>query len=167
MTSELAWKALRTWIASQVAPIPVVQAFQNAPAPAVPYIAVARPTLQLDSTEERIYTGTSTLSEAVRNHYDATCQVWAVVADNPTEYATDILRRAFALRAHTVNVKALSKAGISIREVRGPNDVPRVNGSSYVHEAVSTIRFSFSHTQSATVGKIQTETITSNIVRGA
>ena len=163
MTSQEAWKALRSWVASQVPGVPVVLAFQNAPAPAQPYIALSKPNLSLDEASERVYKSTTVLTESVRNHYTAVVQAWAVVEDRSTEFASDILRRAFAMRTSSTNSAALAKAGISIRNVKGPNEVPRINGSSFVSESTCTVTIAFSHTDSGTVQWIDTVNVTDNV----
>lgn len=162
MTSQEAWVAFRAWLVTQVPGITVIQAHQNAPAPAKPYIAISRLSIQPTSMEQRKWTGSVTLSETVRNNYTATCQVYAVT-DPGQEYPADLLRRAFSMRGHSSQVSAMSKAGFSIRNVRGPNDTPMLDALSYVQEASCTVTLAFAHEESAAVGRISTVEVTQDL----
>lgn len=156
--------------------LPVIQAFQNSPAPKPPYIAMSRPSAKIIGTSETNYTGQTTKTESVRTQYEGSLQIWAVVGDatNP-EYASDIIQRTFGLRSSTSSQSFFVSKGLSLLGVDGPTDVPRLNDKSYISEATAIIRFAFAdvHTEtvreinhSVTVGTIQTvgdETVTTTV----
>lgn len=158
MTSEQAWAAFRTWVVSQIPGIPVIQASQNAPAPAKPYIAISRMSIATGADIVKGYVPSTGISESIRNEYLGSCYVYAV-CEPGEEYPGDLLNRLFSLRATTANLKVLSAAGICIRNVRGPDDVPRLDASSFINEAVCRVQISFSDTLSTSVTNINTEIV--------
>lgn len=160
MTLTTAYQVIHTYIATRLAPMAVIQAFQNAPAPATPYVSVARPTATPKGTEHK---WTSTV-ETVRTQYEGSMQLWATVGTAPgTESAGDILRRVLALLASTKSVQYFSKNGIAMLAPSQVIDMPRVNGTSYVEEATVKLAFRFCDDATETSTIIAFENITHNI----
>lgn len=158
------YNALQEYVRSRSG-LTVIQAFQNSPQPKPPYIAMSRPSAKIVGTSETSYTGQTTKTESVRTQYEGSVQLWAVVGDStaPTEYASDIIRRTFAMRSSTSSQTFFVFKGISLLGVDGPNDVPRINDKSFISEATATIRFAFADVQSEVVGEIN-HTIAEGVV---
>ena len=160
MTLLDCYKALHGYFKAMATPIVVQMAFQNAPAPATPYISLARPTA-INKGTERKWTSTT---ETVRTQYEGRAQIWATCGtESVTENAADILRRLAALLRSTQSLAYFQSKGIAILGFDGPNDVPRLDATSYVNEAVATIRFAFTDDASESATHIQFEELTNNI----
>ena len=160
MTLTDCYKALHEYFKAKAAPIVVQMAFQNAPAPATPYISLARPTA-INKGTERKWTDTA---ETVRTQYEGRAQIWATCGtESVVENSADILRRISALLRSTKSVAYFQSKGISILGMDGPTDVPRLDATSYVNEAVATIRFYFCDDATETSTYIELEEITNNI----
>lgn len=160
MTLLDCYKALHGYFKAKASPIVVQMAFQNAPAPATPYISLARPTAIKKGTERKW----SATLETVRTQYEGRAQIWATCGtESVTENASDILRRISALLGSTSSLAYFQSKGVAILGFDGPNDVPRLDATSYVNEATATIRFAFSDDASETATTIELEEITNNI----
>lgn len=159
MTLLDCYKALQGYFKAKASPLVVQMAFQNAPAPATPYISLARPTARPLGTERK-WTSTT---ETVRTQYEGRAQIWATCGtESVTENAADILRRMAALLRSTASVQYFQSKGIAILGFDGPNDVPRLDSTSYVNEAVGTVRFGFCDDATETATFIEFEEITNN-----
>lgn len=160
MTLTDCYKALHGYFMAKASPIVVQMAFQNAPAPATPYISLARPTATRKGTERK-WTSTA---ETVRTQYEGRAQLWATCGtESVTENANDILRRITALLASTSSLAYFQSKGISIVGMDGPVDVPRLDANSYVNEATATLRFYFCDDATEASTTIDTEELTNNI----
>jgi len=160
MTLTSAYRLIHAYIVTRLTPMTVMQAFQNAPAPAVPYVSVSRPTATPKGTEHK---WTATV-ETVRTQYEGSIQLWATVGTDPlSESAGDILRRVLALLTSTTSVQYFSKNGISMLAPGQVIDLPRVNGTSYVEEATVKLAFRFCDDATETSTIIAFENITHNI----
>ena len=159
MTLLDCYKALHGYFKAKASPIVVQMAFQNAPAPATPYLSLARPTAKRSGTERK-WTSTT---ETVRTQYEGSAQIWATCGtESVTENSADILRRISALLGSTASVQYFQSKGIAIRGFDGPNDVPRLDATSFVNEATATIRFSFCDDSTESATYIEFEDITNN-----
>ena len=160
MTLTACYRALHGYFKAKASPIVVQMAFQNAPTPATPYISLARPTAKQIGTERK---WTSTL-ETVRTQYEGRAQIWATCgSESVSENASDILRRITSLLRSTASLAYFQSKGISILGFDGPNDVPRLDATSFVNEATATIRFYFSDDATEASKVIDFEEITNNI----
>ena len=160
MTLTECYKALHGYFKAKAAPIVVQMAFQNAPTPATPYISLARPTAKRIGTERK-WTGTT---ETVRTQYEGRAQLWATCGtEAATENAAAILQRIAALLGSSKSLAYFQSKGIAILGFDGPNDIPRLDATSFVNEATATIRFYFCDDATEASTDIAFEEITNNI----